>query len=254
MATSPPGGTQNDDFALPGASLDSIKRILKAYGARTSPMAIGDVAKMLDTDSSAVSRNSRFLLGAGLISSGATRTPTSEGREMLSAMSIDDDDTVRQCWNRIVDRSQFLKDRLATLSLKGPLPKKKFTGLILETSGKNKNASARVGARAVVELLIEAGRIRDDAGSLTVVPDQELEPENAATAESSIAPVVVQAAEPDSVSGSVRPDASSIPPVLPGLSKIAINIELHIPETRNAEVYQKLFRALREELLQPRQE
>ena len=33
--------------------------------------------------------------------------------------------------------------------------------------------------------------------------------------------------------------------------QIAINIQLHLPETENAEVYEKLFKALREHLLNP---
>lgn len=46
-------------------------------------------------------------------------------------------------------------------------------------------------------------------------------------------------------------------PLLPPLPQpvltphIAINIQLHLPETENAEIYEKLFRALREQLLSP---
>ncbi len=41
------------------------------------------------------------------------------------------------------------------------------------------------------------------------------------------------------------PQASNLTP------QIAINIQLHLPETENAEVYEKLFKALREHLLSP---
>ena len=38
-----------------------------------------------------------------------------------------------------------------------------------------------------------------------------------------------------------------------GIPQIAINIQLHLPETDNAEVYEKLFKALREQLISPKE-
>ena len=254
MVTTPPSDAQDDMFALPGASLESIKKILEAYGTRRSVMAIGDVATMLNTDKSAVSRNSRFLLGTGLLTPGATRTLTPEGREIVTAMAIGDEETVRQCWSRIVSRTPFLQNRLATLSLKGPLSREKFTRLILETSGRSKTTSGRAGARAVVDLLVEAGRIHDDAGSLTVVPEEEPGPEITVTAEPSRSDAPPPERETSAGATSAQVPVSGSAPVISSPPTIAINIQLHIPETRDDEVYQKLFRALREELLQPRQE
>lgn len=46
-------------------------------------------------------------------------------------------------------------------------------------------------------------------------------------------------------------------PVIPQtgtlVPQIAINIQLHLPETENAEVYEKLFKALRDHLLSPKE-
>ena len=256
MATSPPSSGQNDKFALPGASFDRVKEILKAYGSREEPMTVADVATMVGTHTSSVSRNSRFLLGTGLVTEGATRKLTPEGRELFSALSLEDDVASRQCWGQVVDRTQFLRDRLTTLRLKKSMTRDRFTALILAAPGVSATASTRAGARAVVDLLIESGRIHDDSGSLTVVPElgQDTAPTRSATAEAPVAEGASQEAETNSVSASVQSDASEFPAALSSLSKIAINIELHIPETRDAEVYQKLFRALREELLQPRKD
>jgi hypothetical protein len=38
-----------------------------------------------------------------------------------------------------------------------------------------------------------------------------------------------------------------------GIPQIAINIQLHLPETDNADVYEKLFKALREHLISPKE-
>lgn len=254
MVTTPPSDAPDDTFALPGSSLAGIKKILEAYGTRRSAMAIGDVATALNTDKSSVSRNSLFLLGTELLSPGATRTLTAEGREMVTAMSIDDHETVRECWSRIVSRTPFLRDRLATLTLKGPMSRAKFTRLILETSGRSKTAATRAGARAVVDLLIEAGRIQDDAGSLTVVPAEEPNPESTVTSGPSVSDDSPSERETDTGGASARVPVSGSTPILSSPPTIAINIQLHIPETRDDEVYQNLFRALREELLQHRKE
>ena len=63
-------------------------------------------------------------------------------------------------------------------------------------------------------------------------------------------------APPPSEASPVAIAAAQVPPVLPSLvgaaPQIAINIQLHLPETENAEVYEKLFKALRENLLEPK--
>jgi glycine cleavage system regulatory protein len=45
----------------------------------------------------------------------------------------------------------------------------------------------------------------------------------------------------------------AIPPTGTLAPQIAINIQLHLPETENAEVYEKLFKALRDHLLSARE-
>ena len=48
------------------------------------------------------------------------------------------------------------------------------------------------------------------------------------------------------------PSLPAIPQTGTLTPQIAINIQLHLPETENAEVYEKLFKALREHLLSPK--
>ena len=253
MATSKTNAPDQSEFGLPGASFARLKDILRAYGSRDGEMAMAEVAVMLDTDASSISRNSRFLLGAGLLSGGVKRKLTERGRRLFDAMAVEDDVSGRACWREIVAETRFLQDRLTTLRLKGPMERGRFVEFILSAPGVRTTAASRAGARAIVDIMIESGVAREDGGSLSAVPEDELThsvasssssspADTSATAQRSRSSGEVPAPVPSEAKQSTVASASV-------LSTVAINIELHIPATNDDEIYQKLFRALRQELL-----
>jgi hypothetical protein len=81
---------------------------------------------------------------------------------------------------------------------------------------------------------------------------------NVATAASDLeissSPNIIQPFAPDQVppitQTPIMPGTVSVAPIsTANTPQIAINIQLHLPETENAEVYEKLFKALKEHLL-----
>lgn len=249
--TSPP---DLPPFGLPGVSFARIKEILKGYGggdpAKTK--TVGEVATIVTVDASSVSRNSKFFLGTGLLSGGKERSLTERGRRLFDALSVQDDAASRKCWREVVYETRFLRDRLTTLQLKESMRKDKLVDVILSAPGVKATNSTRAGAHAIVEIMMEAGVIRKESGNkVAAVPESELDGPVARTPEHTTDELV-----PRSGAGSGKAPV----PVDLGQARttgeaglvvptVTINLQLHLPETENHEIYKKLFRALREELL-----
>lgn len=249
--TSPP---DLPPFGLPGVSFSRIKEFLLAYGGddATKAKTVAEVATIVTVDASTVSRNSKFFLGTGLLSGGTKRSLTERGKRLFDALSVQDDAAGRKCWREVVDETPFLRDRLRTLRLKVSMKRDKFIDVILSAPGMTTSGATRSGARAIVEIMVDAGVIRKESGNVvTAVPKSELESVDR-TPEPTTAdkPVPVPQPENGNAPAPAAPgamgttgDAGSV------ISTVAINLQLHLPETDNHEIYKQLFRALREELL-----
>lgn len=250
--TSPP---DRPPFGLPGVSFARIKEILSAYGGDDVAKAktVAEVATILTFDASTVSRNSKFFLGTGLLSGGTERSLTERGKRLFNALSVQDDVASRKCWREVVDETPFLRDRLRTLRLKKSMKRDKFVDVILSAPGMKKSAATGAGARAIVEIMIEAGVIRKESGNeVAAVPESELDHsvarthEHTTTDESVPRPPAGSGREPIPVDSGPARTTGEAGLVVP---TVTINLQLHLPETENDEIYKKLFRALREELL-----
>lgn len=250
--TSPP---DLPPFGLPGVSFARIKEILKGYGGGDPLKAktVGEVATIVTVDASSVSRNSKFFLGTGLLSGGKERSLTERGRRLFDALSVQDDAASRKCWREVVYETPFLRDRLTTLQLKESMRKDKFVDVILSAPGVKATNSTRAGAHAIVEIMMEAGVIRKESGNeVAAVPESELDHsvarthEHTTTDESVPRPPAGSGREPIPVDSGPARTTGEAGLVVP---TVTINLQLHLPETENDEIYKKLFRALREELL-----
>lgn len=149
---------------------------------------------------------------------------------------------------------------MTTVRIKGGMSEKDFSTHVLYVSGQSNTSGNKTGARCVVDVLVAAKLLVEENGKLVV----------------SAAPTIDPPVEVDLSSGGAAPKrepangngngtgnsaggpapAVTLPPIPATASltpQIAINIQLHLPETENAEVYEKLFKALREHLLSPKE-
>jgi hypothetical protein len=132
------------------------------------------------------------------------------------------------------------------------MTEKDFSNHVLYVSGQKNNAGNKTGARCVVDLLLAAGLVTEDNGKLTVsTPTVEASSEFDPTLSGD--QQTPEAAMASALGSSIptQSGAAAFPTFAGSLPQVAINIQLHLPETENAEVYEKLFRALRENLLNP---
>lgn len=127
------------------------------------------------------------------------------------------------------------------------MSEKDFSDHVLYVSGQKNNAGNRTGARCVVDVLLAAGLLQEADGKLNVaiaIQDPEI-----STPATIVQPLVDGQIAP-TIQPPVAPVTASLPPIATSITpQIAINIQLHLPETENAEVYEKLFKALKEHLL-----
>lgn len=249
-------------FALPKAPLARIRQIVQIYGLAESALTGAEAGSRLGIHATEISRNGKFLVGVGLLTAGQKRSATDLGRRLSAALSAEDVREICLCWRAVVEATPFLTERITTLRVRGSMSRAKFLDHIASTSGEPSNSYQKTGTKAVLDLLVDSGLVRDLDDTISAVPESEME---SLVQDDPVKDVVPEPREepPDqdqSTASSSAVDRGNEVTSSPSLGRgialppIAINIQLHIPATEDYEIYKNLFRALRTELLEPRTE
>lgn len=245
------------EFNLPGSSFEELQKILKGYSSSPDQTSLDSLAKLAGLHKTIISRNNKFLTDIGLISGGMKKGATDLGRKLGRALDHKQEADAQSYWREAVQTNEKVSGLVTTVRIKGGMTEKDFSSHVLYVSGQKNNSGNKTGARCVVDVLLSASLLQEENGKLVVsaAPTKEmpadLEPEVATLMQS-------DAAAPRTVGGNgvvENAPLSSLPMIPTGTNitpQIAINIQLHLPETENAEVYEKLFKALREQLLSPK--
>ncbi|QQR75336.1 MAG: hypothetical protein IPJ17_07100 [Holophagales bacterium] len=241
------------EFNLPGSSFEEVQKILKGYSHASENASLDAMSKLTGLHTTVVSRNNKFLVDLGLIAGAVAKTATDLGRRLGRALDHNQAEDARRYWKEAVQTNEKVSGLVTTVRIKGGMSEKDFSDHVLYVSGQKNNAGNKTGARCVVDMLLAGGLLVEADGKLTIAsPGADQGTENsvvpATKAPVPTPPPGLEASVPHSIAQVVvpPPDAAMLSP------QIAINIQLHLPETENAEVYEKLFRALREHLLSPK--
>lgn len=246
------------EFNLPGSSFEEIQKILKGYGHAPEQVSLDQLSKIIGMHSTSISRNNKFLSDIGLITGGMKKTPTALGRKLGRALDHHQDVDARGYWKEAVQTNEKVAGLVTTVRIKGGMTEADFSGHILYVSGQKNTAGNKTGARCVVDVLLAASLLHEVNGELFV---SSTEAKQTPTDHKPATPTAPQsiAATAERASGNGKGNGGGISDRLPTFQaipqvgmlapQIAINIQLHLPETDNAEVYEKLFKALREHLL-----
>jgi len=245
------------DFNLPGSSFEEVQKILKGYSHAPEQASLDQLSKLTGLHSTIISRNNKFLADIGLIQGGMKKTATDLGKKLGRALDHKQDQDASSYWKEAVQTNEKVAGLVTTVRIKNGMTEADFSNHVLYVSGQKNNAGNKTGARCVVDVLLVGKLLQEENGKLVVspAPVKETPADLKAVTPSPTQPAT--AAE-DKAHGNGGGTIAPLP-ILPVISQtrtltpqIAINIQLHLPETENAEVYEKLFKALREHLISPK--
>jgi hypothetical protein len=237
--------TMSDKLSLPVSSFRELVKIIKGYSSAGDEVTLDEMTKLVAMNRTRVSANNKFLAEIGLIQGGRRKSVTPLGKKLGRALDMKREDEAKEAWQEALRSNETMANLVTTVRIKGGMTAEDLASHILFVSGEKNTKGNRTGARTVVEILKESGSFEESDGLLHVAapeaapsgfppalpkkPDESVQPEPEAPETTTKRAQVLSAAHPS----------------------ITINIQLQLPETENAEVYEKLFKALRTHLLNP---
>jgi hypothetical protein len=246
------------EFNLPGSSFEEIQKILKGYSHAPEQATLDQLSKLTGLHSTVISRNNKFLTDIGLVTGGMKKSATDLGKKLGRALDHKQIADAQGYWKEAVQTNEKVAGLITTVRIKGGMTESEFTAHVLYVSGQKNNSGNKTGARCVVDVLLAANLLQEENGKLVVssAPAMETLEDLKPTAPAAAQPTTTENGNGNG--GGTRTPLTLPPvPVIPQtgtlVPQIAINIQLHLPETENAEVYEKLFKALRDHLLSPKE-
>jgi len=239
------------EIKLPRSSFEEIKKILIGYahlGGKDIP--IERVAKLLGVNKSIVSGNNGFLMSVGLLEGGKTKSLTPVGTKLARAFQHHREEDAKKYLQEVIQNSEFLSSLVSTLRIKGGMTEDDFVQHVLYVADLNPTKSNKTGARTIIDLLKDSGFVKEQEGYLVVGSGEISTKQSEGIAESKeedLGELPGEALESKEVKENSKGKRHYRVVVSRGPS-ITINIQLQIPATENAAVYQNLFKALREYL------
>ncbi|WP_374972613.1 hypothetical protein [Spongiibacter marinus] len=243
----------SDKINLPSSSFDELVKIIKGYSHASKGASLDSLAKLTGLNKFAISGNNKFLSDISVIQGGNSKSSTDLGTKLARAIEHSQTGDARSCWSQAVSSNEAVSSLVTAVRIKGGMSAEDLASHVLYVSGQGNNGKNRTGSRTVVDVLLAAGLLENKEGILKVATPSDGASEKPIEASESLAPKEAEPREPAQPIA-VAEVEKSVPPTvnLSGLAntpQIAINIQLHLPETDNAEVYEKLFKALKDNLL-----
>jgi predicted transcriptional regulator len=163
-------------FGLPESPYDTIKAILRAMsklGGAGTQVTNQQVAETAGISSRVVSGNNRFLLSTGIISrTGSTFSLTDKGVQLALAIDYSDLEESSRAWRSIASDNDFLKKILGAVDIRGGMTPTEFTQYIARTAGAPNEPDFIRGAKAISDILIECGLVKEaESGKFVVTPE-----------------------------------------------------------------------------------
>ncbi len=238
-----------DEAKLPSSSLGELEKIIKGYGHIGKEVDLDTLAKLTGINRTTISPNNPFLSEVGIVTPGKKKQITDLGTKLARSLDLSQHEQAVAAWQEVIKGSEFLSNLVSTVRIKGTISVEDAVSHALFASGQKKTKANRTGAKTVIDILLASGLLQREDDSLKVAAPSE------PTAKRQVIDIPKEKTEQtgdvihDSDPGLTGHADRSGSPVTPS---IAINIQLHLPETENPSVYEELFKALRRHLLSPK--
>lgn len=224
---------------IPSISLPELKKIIKGYSHYDEIADLDQIARLIKMNRTMISANNQFLMQAGIIEGGNKKKCTEIGKKLGRALEHERTDEIKSSWQQIVQGNEFLSNLVSTVRMQKnhTMSEDDFKSHILFAADLSKKKYTMTGARAILDILLEAELLGEVDGSLEVAkPLTDAERKEK-----------VRLSEPITME---KISEGNIERHLHNIPAININIQLTLPESEKAEVYENLFKALRKYLIE----
>ncbi|MDH8676948.1 hypothetical protein QE109_02250 [Fusibacter bizertensis] len=237
-----------NEFSLPATNYDVIEKVIMSYSNQKKPVTNEDIAQISGLPEHQVSRNNKFLVENGLIEGGKTKSVTDIGSRLGRALQHGKSDIVSDILKEIISANESLSELITYVRLQKNLDKDKFADHILYCSGQATNQYSKAGAKCIVDIFFSSGILEENEGTLKVLSSKEREEKMEISNEEKKTIDLSQA----QVNEVAIKEADNIDPkrvIYNPNPSISINIQLHLPESNDPEIYNNIFSALRRNLI-----
>ena len=222
-----------DVMRLPATSFDMVKRIVHGYYRLGSDATLDQIATRIDVSRDTITRTNPFLVDVGLISGGMKKSCTELCTQLGSAIENGLEDDVIECITKILSENAFFSEVISDLKVKKEVKKDIFIGNVIKLSKKKRSKTSIAGANCVVDMLIAAGKIKENEGNLIPVYESEI---------SQKAEVPIGNCG-NAVSKGVQYQVKqTLSP------SVVINIQIELPKFEDATKYELIFAAMKKHL------
>ncbi|MBI1224958.1 MAG: hypothetical protein GC192_06945 [Bacteroidetes bacterium] len=240
-----------EKLSTPKSSFDELVKIVRGYAHAGKEAGLDDLAKLIGMNPTVISRNNKFLAEIGIIAGGNKKSVTDLGRKLGRAIEHSQEQDAQKYWKEAVQTNEDLSQIITTVRIKGGMTEDDLSNHVLYVSGQQNNQGNKTGSTAIVQILKSAGLIEESNGKIVVSKPQQ---ENASEVLSVPEIKISDGKDTDPSSHNIGKEQSGVLPA-PSFTttpQIAINIQLQLPATDDASIYEKLFKALREQLINPK--
>ena len=209
-------------FRLPGSPYEELVNIVIAYGTRDDATRSGDVSKLDSAHQSSVSRNNAFLTEIGVLQGESKKLITRRGRSLALALARKDPEEIRKNWRQVVASSEFLQNVVSAVKMREEMLYPTLQAYVAHAARQPRNKPVMTGAGAIIEILKAAGLLREEAGELVAVFEDEPAAEDLAPLNGDVS--TDGSSEPETTEA---PDPTVSATVEAGTDPV-LNIHLHV--------------------------
>jgi hypothetical protein len=155
-----------EEFPLPSSSYRELIKIIQGYGRIGNEASLADVSGFTAIGETIVSGNNKFLVAAGVVKGGKKKAITSIGAELATALEHNLPDRIAAKWRAVVDSTDFLQKVVAAVRIRKGMDESSLESHVAYSAGQPKTPAVATGARTVVDILVAAGLLKEDAGNL----------------------------------------------------------------------------------------